>query len=113
MRRPQLDARRLQRPAANGSCPQPKQPPKPGTPGVSGTVASVTGNTITVNGSSPTTVTVTDKTRYTKQSAATTQAITQGKCLTAQGSIGGGGALQASRIELRPAHDGTCEGGPR
>ncbi|OBG70871.1 hypothetical protein A5700_13350 [Mycobacterium sp. E1214] len=99
-------------PAANGSCPQPKQPPKPGTPGVSGTVASVTGNTITVNGSSPTTVTVTDKTRYTKQSAATTQAITQGKCLTAQGSIGGGGALQASRIELRPAHDGTCEGGP-
>lgn len=108
-------------PAANGACPEPKEPPAGSTPApsgtppakpISGTVASVAGNTITVNGATPTTVTVTDKTRYTKQVASTTQAITAGKCLTAQGNLGGGGALQATRIDLRPAHDGNCGGGP-
>jgi hypothetical protein len=77
-------------------------------------VASVAGNTITVNTTGAAqAVTVTDKTKYTKESAATTQAITQGKCITAHGSENGA-ALQATTISLRPAADGKCSegGGP-
>lgn len=106
-------------PANNGECPQAKQPPAGSTPspsgapkGISGTVASVAGNSITVNGATPTTVNVTERTHYTKQVASNTQAISAGKCLTAQGNLDGGGALQATRIDLRPAHDGNCGGGP-
>jgi hypothetical protein len=90
-------------PAVDGKCPQaragaPKRPP------IQGTVASVAGDTITVNN---TTVTVGDKTRYTKESAANSQAIAQGKCLTAEGTEGSG-ALQATTITLRPANNGKC-----
>ncbi|OBK96591.1 hypothetical protein A5645_08775 [Mycobacterium asiaticum] len=105
------------RPAADGKCPQPKEP-SPGTPArrtaVSGTTTSVAGNTInlsttdTSGKSTPASVTVTAKTRYTKQNAATSQAITAGKCLTAQGTQGSGGVLQATTIKLRPAVDGKC-----
>jgi hypothetical protein len=117
-------------PAVDGKCQQPNQPPA-GSPssgpspsngpaghrGVGDTVASVAGDTITVNGNdgaAPTTVAVTDKTRYTKQASASTQSIAQGKCMTAQGSLDGSGALQATTINLRPANDGKCpgEGGP-
>ena len=100
-------------PAVNGQCAQPPQPPAgaPKHPPVQGTVASVAGNTITVNntggGASQTTVTVSDKTRYTKEAAANSQAIAQGKCMTAQGTEGSG-ALQATTIALRPASDGKC-----
>ncbi len=61
---------------------------------VIGTVASVAGNTINMtvtdaNGNpSETHVTVTDTTRYTKPASATSQAIAQGKCVTANGSQG-------------------------
>ena len=80
-------------------------------------MASVAGNTITVNGTdgaAPITVAVTDRTRYSKQVSADTQSIAQGKCMTAQGSLDGGGAIQATTINLRPARDGACpgEGGP-
>ena len=81
-----------------------------------GSVASVAGNTINVtstdaNGNTTqTAVTVNDKTKYNKQAAADTQAITAGKCLTAKGTQAGGGALQATTINLRPAHDGKCAG---
>lgn len=67
-------------PAVDGNCPEPKHPagaPNSGGPAkhgmVSGSVASVAGNTITVNGtdangnSSQSSVTVTDTTKYTKQ----------------------------------------------
>jgi hypothetical protein len=100
-------------PAVNGQCPQPPQPPAgaPKHPPVQGTVSSVAGNTITVNntgGSTPqTTVTVSDKTRYTKEAVANSQAIAQGKCVTAEGTEGSG-ALQATTITLRPASDGKC-----
>jgi hypothetical protein len=83
---------------------------------VQGAVASVAGNTINVTSTdasgatSQTPVTVTDKTRYTKQAGANTQAIAQGKCLTAQGSQDGSGTLQATTIDLRPARDGKCGG---
>jgi Domain of unknown function (DUF5666) len=122
-------------PAVDGKCPQPKEPPAgsttpappgapsgpstappPKNPGIQGTVASVAGNTITVNtthpGSTPqTTVTVSDRTKYTKEGATNSQAIAQGKCITAQGTEGSGGALQATTIRLRPAADGKCPGG--
>jgi hypothetical protein len=83
-----------------------------GGPAVHGTVASVTGNTIVVNGTdqnaSATTVTVTPATQYTKRAAATQQAITQGVCLAATGSADSSGALQAQTVNLRPAQNGGC-----
>jgi Domain of unknown function (DUF5666) len=99
--------------AVDGKCGQPNQPPAGA--GIQGTVASVAGNTITVNGTgSPTTVTVSDRTKYMKEDTANSQAIASGKCINAQGSQGNGGALQASSITVRPAADGRCpgEGGP-
>ncbi|BDB43060.1 MULTISPECIES: DUF5666 domain-containing protein [Mycobacterium] len=122
-------------PAENGKCPEGKQAPTPSStpsgtpsetpsgtpttttgpgkkPAVQGSVASVAGNTITVNTASGSqTVTVTDKTKYTKETAANSQAISAGKCLTARGSENNG-ALQATSISLQPAEKGKCnEGG--
>jgi Domain of unknown function (DUF5666) len=119
--------------AVDGKCPTGKEPapdstttpssspsPSPTStpPGkrsdVAGTVASVSGNTINVtstdaNGNpSQTAVTVDDKTKYTKRAPADTQAIAQGKCLTAKGTKDSGGALQATTINLRPANNGKC-----
>jgi hypothetical protein len=100
--------------AVDGKCPQPPQPPAGGPkhPPIQGTVASVAGDTITVNntgagGTPQTTVTVSDKTRYTKGAATNSQAIAQGKCIAAQGTEGGG-ALQATTITLRQANNGKC-----
>ncbi|MGD1253719.1 hypothetical protein ACKUT9_05670 [Mycobacterium seoulense] len=120
-------------PSVNGTCPKPKAAAPGGSPGpapsgaptppparpapLGGSVASVTGNTINVTGTDPsgnttqTAVTVDDKTKYLKQSSATTDAIAQGKCLTARGTKDSGGALQATSINVRPANDGKC-GGP-
>ena len=73
-----------------------------------GTVASVAGNTINVtvtdaNGNpSETHVTVADTTQYTKHASATSQAIAQGKCITAHGTKDGGGTLQAKVVALTP-----------
>ena len=99
--------------AANGKCPD-------GTgkhaPAAAGSVASVAGNTINITGSggTQTAVTVGEKTRYTKQTPAGPQAISQGKCLTARGTADGS-ALQATSIDVSPARDGKCggEGKPR
>jgi hypothetical protein len=99
--------------AVDGKCGQPNQPPAGA--GVQGTVASVAGNTITVSGTgSPTTVTVSDKTKYMKEDTANSQAIASGKCINALGSQASGGALQATAITVRQAADGHCpgEGGP-
>lgn len=104
-------------PAVDGKCPPAEQPTTSGKPTpAQGTVVSVAGNTITINtdGGTPQTVTVSDKTKYTKEAPATSQAINQGKCLTALGSENGG-ALQATAISLRPANNGKCpdkDGGP-
>jgi hypothetical protein len=104
-------------PAVDGKCPQGKEPAKRSA--VQGGVASVAGNTINVTSSdasgnaTQTAVTVSDKTRYTKQAAANTQAISAGKCMTAKGTQDAGGALQATTIDLRPAHDGKCAGETR
>jgi hypothetical protein len=110
--------------AVDGKCPQPKQPAGGATstpPGAStarhqigGQVASVAGNTITLNAadaggnSSQTSVTVTDTTKYTKQSTADAQAIAQGKCIAAHGTTDGGGALQATTISVQQSDNGSC-----
>jgi Domain of unknown function (DUF5666) len=97
-------------PGADGKCAQPKTGPGK----VIGTVASVAGNTINVNvtdasgNPAQTAVTVTDTTRYSKGAAATSQAIAQGKCITAHGTKDGGGTLQATVVALGPPHDGKC-----
>ena len=96
-------------PAVDGKCPQPKH-----HAGVSGTVASVAGNTITVNGTdangntSQTNVTVTDTTKYTKQASTDAQALAQGKCIAARGSKDDSGTLQATAISVQPADNGNC-----
>jgi hypothetical protein len=101
-------------PAVDGKCPQAKESGK--RSGVQGSVASVAGNTLNVTSTdasgntTQTAVTVSDKTKYHKQVAADTQAITAGKCLTARGTQDSGGALQATTIDLRAAHDGKCAG---
>jgi hypothetical protein len=96
-------------PAEGGKC-----PPRPAAgaprqnPGISGTVASVSGETITVTGTdaggktTQTNVTVTDATTYSKQAPANTEAIQQGKCMAAQGNNDNSGALQATTISLEP-----------
>jgi hypothetical protein len=110
--------------AVDGKCPQPKQPAgettstPPGAPAarhqIGGQVASVAGNTITLNNadsggnSSQTSVTVTDTTKYTKQSTADAQAIAQGKCIAAHGTTDGGGTLQATTISVQQSDNGSC-----
>ena len=108
-------------PAVDGKCPQAtdesgKRSARRCQGHGSKAVASVAGNTINVTSTdaggnaTQTAVTVNDKTKYSKQAAADTQAISAGKCLTAKGTQDSGGALQATTIDLRPAHDGKCAG---
>ena len=104
-------------PAVDGKCSQGNESAPPGNKhGVQGAVASVAGNTINVTTTdasgktSQTAVTVNDQTKYTKQTGADAQAITQGKCLTAKGTTDSGGALQATTIDLRQANNGKCGG---
>ncbi len=117
----------LNPPAGDGKCPQPKPAAagSPGAPGpdqpflATGTVTSVDGNDIKVadidaNGNpSQTEVTVTDKAEYNKGVPATSQAVAQGKCITARGTIDGGGTLQAIAVTLTPANaEGKCPAPP-
>ena len=101
---------------APSSTPSPSGTPKPAKRIVQGAVASVAGTTITVTvtdasgSTTQTPVTVGDSTRYTKQVSANTQAITQGKCLAAEGTQDSGGTLQATSIDLKAAKDGKCMG---
>jgi hypothetical protein len=108
-------------PAVDGKCPEPKHPagaPASGGPAghrpLRGTVASVAGNTITVTGAdasgstSQTNVSVTDTTKYTKQSATDAQALAQGKCVAARGTKDDSGTLQATAISVQPADNGSC-----
>ncbi len=124
-------------PSVNGTCPKLKQPGPASGPGssepapsgsttpappkpqpVRGSVASVTGNTISVAGNdasgntTQTAVTVDDNTKYSKLTTATPDAVTQGKCLNARGTMDNAGALQATSITVRAANDGKCGGKP-
>lgn len=114
-------------PSVNGTCPPGKESPQAstttppsGAPApakpkpLRGSVASVTGNSITVAGAdasgntTQTTVTVDDNTKYSKLTTATPDAVAQGKCVSARGTLDSGGTLQATSIKLRPANDGKC-----
>ncbi|GAB7070719.1 hypothetical protein JCM12141A_50080 [Mycolicibacterium hodleri] len=79
---------------------------------VIGTVASITGNTVAVTeAAQPTvTVTVTPDTRYTSRTTATPAAIAVGQCLTARGTAGTTGDVQAAAVSVRPSDDGRCQG---
>ena len=85
---------------------------------VRGSVASVSGNTISVAGTdasgntTQTAVVVDDKTKYSKLATATPDAIAADKCVTARGTMDGA-TLQATTINVRPAVDGKCPGKPR
>ncbi|WP_234808358.1 DUF5666 domain-containing protein [Mycolicibacter kumamotonensis] len=113
----------LNPPAGDGKCPQPKPAAagSPDAPGpnqpftVVGTVASVAGDTIDVadtdaNGNpSQTGVTATDKTTYVKGVSADSEAVAQGKCITARGTLDGGGTLQATFVSVAPVNaKGQC-----
>jgi hypothetical protein len=87
-------------PAVDGNCPP--AAPEPGPPGVTGKVDSVADNIITVAGSPQTKVTVTGATTYSKAAPVDTEALTQGKCLSADGTKNSSGALQAAMIDLQP-----------
>jgi hypothetical protein len=98
----------------DGKCWQPKTAAAAQPRTVIGPVASVAGNTIKVtvtdaNGNpSETDVTVNDNTQYSKDAPTTSQAIAQGKCITAGGTKDGGGTLQATVVTLGPATNGKC-----
>jgi hypothetical protein len=115
----------------DGKCPQGKETapgsttPPSGSPttaparhsSIHGAVASVADNTINVTSTdasgntTQTPVTVNDKTKYSKQAPANTQAISAGKCMMAWGTKDGSGTLQATTIDLVP-HSAKCEGKP-
>jgi len=46
--------------------------------------------------------------KYTKQTTADAQALTQGKCLAAHGTRDGGGTLQAKAVTVQQADNGSC-----
>jgi hypothetical protein len=96
--------------------------------GANGTVASISGDTMTVTMTRPAaatgatgasaittstrTVTLTSSTTYTKSEKAADSALTVGKCVSAQGTTDSTtGALTANSITIRPATDGTCSTG--
>jgi len=103
-------------PAVDGKCQEPKHPAGANAKhrAVSGTVASVAGNTMTINAtdadgnSSQSNVTVTDTTKYTKQTATDAQALGQGKCIAARGTKDDSGTLQATAISVQQADNGSC-----
>lgn len=96
--------------AVDGKCPGPEK--KAGA--LSGIVASIAGTAINVTGTdasgntSKTNVTVTDTTKFSKQAPAAAQALAQGKCISARGTKGNGGTLQAVAITVQPADNGHC-----
>ncbi|MBN7434763.1 DUF5666 domain-containing protein [Mycobacteroides abscessus] len=117
-------------PSADGSCvrehpkeqqstsPAPTSGKRPEHEGIRGTVASVSGNAITVTGTDPngtatgpTTVTVNNDTTYAKRAPVDQNAIATGKCMAAHGTDDASGNLQATSITLRAARDGSCDGG--
>ena len=93
-------------PSSNGQCPGPR-----GGRQVAGAVGTVNGSTFTVaaaGSAAQTSVSVTDRTRYAKRLPADAQAISQGECVSANGTKDTGGALQAVSITVRPARKGSC-----
>lgn len=101
---PPVDGKCTPLPAAASTASPPTSAAPAANPTVRGMVASVSGNTFTINNvggnTSQTNVTVTSTTTYVKQTSSNTQAVTQGKCMAAQGPDRDG-VLQATTIELQ------------
>jgi hypothetical protein len=99
-------------PADNGQCAPPGH--RQGR-GVIGTVASVSGNAITVTtaDNTPSTVTVTQQTHFAKRSTADPSVITAGQCLMATGTKANDGTLAATSVNVRPSNNGQCGGKPQ
>ena len=103
-------------PAVDGKCSEPQRPAGGSAKHrlIIGTVASIAGNTITVNGTdangnnSQSNVTVSDTTKYTKQAATDAQALAQGQCVAARGTKDDSGTLQATAISVQSADNGNC-----
>ncbi|TIC84817.1 hypothetical protein E8D34_13945 [Nocardioides sp. GY 10113] len=86
--------------------------------GTAGQVTAVSGRGFTVaaivpgaDSTAEVTVTVTDDTTYTRQAAATRQALAVGRCVVASGETDETGAVTADRISVSDAVDGDCTGG--
>jgi hypothetical protein len=81
-------------------------------PGASGKVASVSGNTIEVQGSgSQTTVNLNANTKVTKTVSGTAADVTTGTCVRVLGSTSSNGTVTASTIVLSQPTNGTCSTG--
>jgi hypothetical protein len=94
--------------ASNGRCPEAVAERR-----VRGSVAAVDGQTISVANSSqpePTAVTVDPGTNYTTQASVSQLIIAPGACLSAVGTLGPGGVLQAASATVSPLVNGACPG---
>lgn len=98
----------------DGKCPQrpggADAAPPPLHRGVRGVVDSVAGETVTVKGENgaQTTVTIIDSTHLRRLSPTSASAISAGKCVAARGTNDADGVLQATRVSVWAADDGTC-----
>ena len=82
---------------------------RPGGFGTVGEVTSVSGTGFVVEGpNGDVTVTVDSATTYTQQVAATSAALTQGRCVQVQGDADDTGAVTASTVRVSDAEDGQC-----
>lgn len=82
---------------------------RPGGFGTVGEVRSVSASGFVVEGpNGDVTVTVGSATTYTKQVAATTKALTEGRCVRVQGDADDTGAVTASTVQVSDAEDGQC-----
>ena len=92
---------------SSGQCANPTQSSanRPGRGGVRGTVTAVNAGSVSI---ADTTVTLTPNTTYEKRTPATVQAVSNGQCLSAQGTNDAAGTLQATTATVRPPVNGQC-----
>ncbi|HMK96350.1 MAG TPA: hypothetical protein VK425_02325 [Acidimicrobiales bacterium] len=80
-------------------------------PAATGEIASISGGTLEVQNTeteSQTTVDVTAKTRITATVNLHLAAVTPGECITATGTKGAGGAVDADAVSITPVVNGKC-----
>jgi hypothetical protein len=80
-------------------------------PAASGTIASILGQSLEVQGANgQTTVNLTAKTAITATVAVALKEITKGTCISATGTKGTGGKVDATLITIEPSVKGACTG---
>ena len=87
--------------------------PPPVRPAASGTIASVAGNVLEVQSpqSGQTTVNVSSKTVITATVSVTESVVVKGTCISATGTKGSGGSVDATTVALFAATKGQCTRG--